>query len=72
MIAVSRIYSVPEIDRMRDACRSIECGTQFGHSSAPFDLAYRFAEERLRTYMLAGAAPEDVEQAARVQLARFG
>lgn len=52
-----RKYSVAEIDRMRDAVHTLCTPVGVGHR--PVEV-----EERLRTYMLNGTDPEELEDAA--------
>ena len=57
-----RKYSIDEIDRMRRAVRTIE-GHQPGFRLRGGKADY-ICEERLRTYMLNGTAPEELETEA--------
>lgn len=65
-----RAYTVAEIDRMRDAVEHrLVFGYSIGdpHSGVMTSASYngermaKCVEERLRTYMLAGIEPEDLE-----------
>jgi hypothetical protein len=58
---VTRKYSVAEIDAMR---RSVErMSKRVGGPNGGTDFDIR-VEQRLRTYMVAGAAPDEMERAA--------
>ena len=63
-----RKYSVTEIDRMRRAVRTIE-----GHRPAFWDgSADAKCEDRLRTYMLNGTEPEELEATADKRAEELG
>lgn len=53
---MTRKYSLDEIDRMRMAVHDISGGN---------GVSLSLVEERLRTYMLNGTSPEELETAAR-------
>ncbi len=62
-----RKYSVSEIERMRDALRwiLIQPGVTYYEDQKAAEI-----EEQLRTYMLAGTAPEELE-AKQADVIRF-
>ena len=58
-----RSYTLKEIDRMREAISYVHCirGVDADH----LDAVNRSIEDHLRTYMLAGISPEDLELKAK-------
>jgi len=68
-----RRYSVEEMDRMRSAIHGIHPMPMSGHVSNTIEeQTVKMTEDYLRSYMLNGTAPEDLERKAEeIRAARY-
>jgi len=70
MSMTQRAYTLNEIDRMRAAVRALNEPLMFPgvlYQFSPEHDRYVIAEDQLRTYMLGGVDPKDLEEKARAR-----
>lgn len=74
MSADQRKYSIDEIDRMRRAVKELSMGWTarfYSGSRALFEPSFEEIEGKLRTYMLNGTAPEELDEVVGEDRARL-